>query len=226
MAKVKYGGLAQDVRGSLNGNVHSRNSSGNYVRAKTSPVQVNSDRQLAQRAIFTANSQAWRALTDAQRAQWNTYAANHPITDIFGDSVVLSGIAAFGRINNTLVTLGLAAVLIPPPDPTAPPPTVTGVAIAGAPGTATATFDVDPDADDLYEVWCTRGVSPGVSFTKSDYRLAFAGKPGAVATLVVTPATFNPRIAWSVGQKVSTLIVRCSQAGVIIDSVQFTAVAA
>lgn len=226
MAKVKYGGLAQDVRGSLNGNTHSRNASGNYVRAKASPVQVQSDRQLQQRAIFTSNAQAWRGLSDADRAAWNNFAASHPITDRFGDSIILSGIAAFQKINSDEQTLGLPMLTTPPPDPGTPPPAATAAAADSATATVTITLAAAADADDLYEVWTTRGVSQGVSFTNSDYRLAFAGKPGAVASVDIIPTDLNPALPFSAGQKVSVLIVRFSQDGVAIDSTQFTVTAA
>lgn len=38
--------------------------------AKTRPGKPPSDKQLEHRAAFTAAAQAWRALTDTQRTQW------------------------------------------------------------------------------------------------------------------------------------------------------------
>lgn len=103
MAKIKLGGLAQDVRGALNGTVFSRNRAGAYVRAKVSPCQPITQWNSAARAMFKAVSQRWPgALSDSQRAAWNAFAALHTYTDVFGDALVLSGIAIYMAINRSL----------------------------------------------------------------------------------------------------------------------------
>lgn len=107
MARVKLGGLAQDVRGSLNGTVFSRNRGGAYVRSKVSPVQPPSVNSSAVRAAFKANSQRWaQVLTDGQRAGWVAFAAVHPFVNVFGDSNTLSGIAMYGAVNQRVQLCG------------------------------------------------------------------------------------------------------------------------
>ena len=100
MALIKLGGLAQDVRGSLAGTTFSRNRGGAYVRQKISPCQPITPFNSAARAIFKALSQRWAtALTDIQRIAWEAFAALHPYTNVFGDSLILSGIAIFQAVN-------------------------------------------------------------------------------------------------------------------------------
>src|SRR5438094_3122359 len=100
MARVKLGGLAQDVRGTLNGNVFSRNRGGAYVRTKVSPVQPVSAFSSLARSIFAALSQAWSTdLSDVERAAWEAFAAVHPFVIVFGDAIVLSGIAFYQSVN-------------------------------------------------------------------------------------------------------------------------------
>jgi tellurite resistance-related uncharacterized protein len=226
MAKIKFGALAQDARGSLAGSTFTKNRYGAVVRVKVSPVQPQTARQLQQRSAFTANSQAWRALLDADRAQWNVYAANHPIVDVFGDSQVLSGNAAYLKINATLTTLGETVVDVPPAEPTTPPPAATAVAATADDQTVVVTLASTADAADLYEVWISRGMSPGATPGRADFSLAFAGKPGALAVITVVPATKNPKIAFTTDQKVGVIVVRCSQEGVIMDSTRLDAVVA
>lgn len=226
MAKIKLGALAQDARGSLAGTTFTKNRFGAVARQKVSPVQPRTARQLEQRSTFSANSRGWRALTDAQRAQWNVYATNHPITDVFGDSQTLGGNAAYLQVNAMLQTLGEAVVSVPLADPTTPPPAASSVAITSDDQTVTVTWASTPDADDLYMVYCTAGKSAGASFVNSDYRLAFAGKPGTAATLAVVPATKNERLAFVTDQKVGVLVVRFSQDGALIDSASFLEVVA
>jgi hypothetical protein len=115
MALVKLGGLAQDVRGSLNGNVFSRNRGGAYVRTKVSPVQPQTSFQQKVRAIFKAVAQMWATTLDAgQRAAWDAWAAVHPFVNVFGDSIILSGVAAFEAVNARLGQIGEDYIGDPP----------------------------------------------------------------------------------------------------------------
>lgn len=215
MAKVKFGALVQDARGKLAGNVFSRNRYGSYTRAKTSPVQPGTARQLAQRAIFTTCAQGWRDLTDAQRAQWHTWAANHPVTDVFGDSQIVQGNSCYSWVNANRLTLGLAVTPTPPADVQADlGPPVTSVTVDGIAGTITVTLAAVADAADLYQVWSTRGLSTGTTFAGQELRLAFSGAPGAVNTWTVTPTDFNPLLAFAAGQKVIVHVARFSAEGV------------
>jgi len=109
MARIKLGALAQDVRGSLNGTVFSRNRGGAYVRSKVSPVQPISKWSGLVRCIFPAISAHWSTvLTDAQRQGWEAWAATHPIANVFGDAVILSGVACYMRVNAYLRMCGCA----------------------------------------------------------------------------------------------------------------------
>ena len=115
MALIKLGGLAQDVRGSLNGSVFSRNRGGAYVRSKVSACQPVSAFSSAARAIFKALAQYWsQTLTDGQRAAWEAFAALHPYTNVFGDSLTLSGIAMFEAVNRAVRQVAGAFITDPP----------------------------------------------------------------------------------------------------------------
>jgi len=107
VALIKMGALAQDVRGSLNGTVFSRNRGGAYVRAKVSPVQPVSPWSSAARDGFKAVAERWAVtLTDAQRAAWISFASVHPFINVFGDSITLSGIAIFQAVNQRVRLCG------------------------------------------------------------------------------------------------------------------------
>lgn len=111
MALIKLGGLAQDVRGSLNGTTFSRNRGGAYVRSKVSPVQPVSPFSSAARAIFASLSQRWAsALTALQRSGWVTFAATHTFVNVFGDAITLSGIAMYQSVNRAVKQVGDAYI--------------------------------------------------------------------------------------------------------------------
>jgi hypothetical protein len=115
VALVKLGGLAQDVRGTLNGSVFSRNRGGAYIRSKVSPVQPVSQWSALHRDVFAAVAQRWAAVLSAsQRADWNTFATLHPFINVFGDSITLSGVSMFEAVNRRTRSIGYPWIDEPP----------------------------------------------------------------------------------------------------------------
>jgi len=108
MALIKFGGGVLDARGSIGGNVFSRNRYGNYMRARTAPVNPQTQRQSAIRAIMAEVSARWfNVLTEENRGSWNDFAANHPSTNKLGEVISLSGFNQFVRSNVAAKTAGL-----------------------------------------------------------------------------------------------------------------------
>jgi len=195
MAKIKLGALAQDVRGSLAGSTFARNSAGSYVRQKVSPVQPQSALQIAQRGIFSVASQAWRNLDGGERALWNGWAAGHPIVDVFGDALILSGVAACTKINAMRLTHGLAIATTPPADPIAPPVVPTAV-VANPLGIVALTYPTGGITTGFTaEVWTPGEVGPGVSFIESGMRLGGFFRPGTDVAPEVDCAARNVRLS-------------------------------
>jgi hypothetical protein len=170
--KAKWGALVVDGRGKLGGHVASRNSAGAYFRTKVTPVNPSTPFQETARARFGILSQAWRALTDAQRASWNSSVGEFAKTDIFGDLKNPSGFNLFQRLNNNL-----ANVLLPAIDSAPLPQAVLVVAplVAtidiGLGDVYETTISAATPASSSTEVWATPPQSPGKSFVKSEFRL-------------------------------------------------------
>lgn len=98
--QVRYGGGILDARGSIGGQTHSRNKSGPYVRARTTPINPKSARQSAIRAITALVSTLWLSLlTQDQRDAWEVFAANMPATNKLGEVIRLSGFNQFHKSN-------------------------------------------------------------------------------------------------------------------------------
>lgn len=98
---VQYGGGVLDARGSIGGQVHSRNRFGNYVRARTTPVNPNTDRQSVIRSSIQALAQRWSGeLTQLQRDQWEVYAANITRVNKLGAQIKLTGFNHYVRSNS------------------------------------------------------------------------------------------------------------------------------
>jgi len=118
MALVKYGGGIIQQSGSMGGSTYARNRFGNYVRARTKPVNPKSSRQSAARIIMMYLAEAWREspMTDAIRANWETYAQSVSWLNKLGEAVTLTGFNMFMRSNAALLGCGGAIVTAAPTD--------------------------------------------------------------------------------------------------------------
>lgn len=170
MAKVKFSALVSEMRGKLNGSVFSRNRGGSYLRNKVTPLNPQTLAQTLVRSSFTAISQSWKALTQAQRDAWNSAVNNFIGTDIFGDQKTPSGFNLFMKLNKNLLDVGAATLTLPP----VPGSVQAFTSLALSANTTAGTFDMtssDPvAADTAIKVFATAGVSPGKEFVKSEFR--------------------------------------------------------
>lgn len=125
--------------GSIGGIVYSHNRGGMYTRGRSIPTNPNTTRQALARAAMNAAVQAWNALTDAQRAGWDNYAQNTPVTNKLGDSIILSGQNQFIRSNAYRIRAGATQVATAPTvyNTGEPPTEITDISFA------TPTVNVD-----------------------------------------------------------------------------------
>lgn len=198
MASVKLGAMVQDVRGSLNGMTFSRNRGGAYVRSKVSPVQPVSDYSACTRAAFTAASERWAAtLTQTQRNDWTAFAALHPVINVFGDSVFLSGHAMYVQINARNIALGKTPVDSPvTPWSVYSPVSLTLVAENTADALTKFTFAIGRamEATELLLCSATPLIDPGRTAQKTQYKLLnVLGAATYTATPVDVFADYNSR---------------------------------
>jgi hypothetical protein len=191
MALIKLGGLAQDVRGSLNGTTFSRNTGGAYVRTKVSPIQPVSTFSSAARAIFGSLAQRWSTvLTGSQREAWKAFSATHPFVNVFGDSITLSGIAMYQSVSRALYQAGIVGYDDPPATFSAP--AVVDAIYAGTVGggilTAftqnTGVLDTLPTNYNVY-IFATPPLPASVTPQKSDFRL-LNGPTHTIATVTTS----------------------------------------
>lgn len=111
MALVQYGGGVLDMRGSIGGQVHSKNRNGSYVRARTTPVNPNTDRQSGIRASIATLVNSWTTeLTQVMRDAWEVYAANIVRHNKLGAQIKLTGFNMFIRCNAGREQDGLAII--------------------------------------------------------------------------------------------------------------------
>ncbi len=111
MALVKFGGGIVQMAGSIAGNTFARNRYGNYVRARTKPVNPNTALQVAVRAALAELTVRWASiLTAGQRTAWNLYGASVVMSNRLGESVNLSGFNHYIRSNSFRTRYAIAPV--------------------------------------------------------------------------------------------------------------------
>lgn len=89
--------MVTDLSGTLDGLVASRNRYGPYFRNHVIPTDPATEQQLKIRAAMADVQNAWRAMTDAQRSAWNSYAAGLTTTNRIGARHTLTGYAAWSQ---------------------------------------------------------------------------------------------------------------------------------
>lgn len=230
MAKIRLGGIAQDIRGSQNGLTFSRNKGGAYVRQRVAPTNVASPARTRQRNIFAAAAKGWSGtINDTQRAAWTSFALVNPVTDIFGASVILSGMAMYVRLNSVLATVGAAAITDPPLSLVVTPNALaTGCTFnGGGPSVAFQTAAQATNANTKYYVFGTDQNSVGRSPGRSAYRYigAYASVAAAIFTNINTEwlAKYTNIVT---GAKYGLLIAQVDiTSGAVLAGQTFTAIA-
>ena len=103
--------MMTQASGSVGGMTASRNRGGNYMRARAIPTNPNTPNQIAVRALMSSLTSIWSSiLTAAQRAAWETYAANVPLTNPLGDQIIVTGLNMYIRTNVPAAQVGLTRI--------------------------------------------------------------------------------------------------------------------
>jgi hypothetical protein len=147
MARVKYGAIVTDIRGSIGGTTFQGNAYGSTVKNKSLQVRPNTAFQNKVKSIFSASVKAWRSFSDTERNNWNTYAANFPQYTKNDPTVALSGFNAFVKWQSayylsygiTLAPEGSPLTSLPATDAATPSVTLSGGILRIVPGWAGAT---------------------------------------------------------------------------------------
>ena len=124
--KIKFGAGIVDGRGSIAGNTFSRNHFGAFMRARVTPTNPNTARQVLVRASIAYLADRWaNTLTSAQRTAWNLYGSSVAMLDSLGATIYLTGYNHYIRSNvilkmqaGTIIDSGPVIFEIPAQDPT------------------------------------------------------------------------------------------------------------
>lgn len=112
--KFTAGPLVGSVSGSMGGITASHNKGGQYFRRRAIPTNPSSTAQLQRRADLATVSTDWQNLTTAQRAAWDEWGRQNPITDALGQSILKSGHQSFVGLNSRILLASGTQIVVPP----------------------------------------------------------------------------------------------------------------
>ena len=113
MARVQYGALVTELKGSIAGSVFQGGNNSLVLRNKGYRKGTSSLLRTAANAGLIAQATRWRSLTAGQRATWEAMVANWPFIDSFGNSYIGTGYQVFNAYNSALVRMGELVVNTP-----------------------------------------------------------------------------------------------------------------
>jgi hypothetical protein len=95
MARILYGSMVDDIKGSIGGLSFQRNASGPVGRLKPSRIQSPNSLQTDKNIFFSQAVTAWASIDGGQQDEWNIWAAANPKYNNWGDEKYLSGFNYF-----------------------------------------------------------------------------------------------------------------------------------
>lgn len=172
MALIRPGGIVGQISGRIGGDVFSHNRYGSYIRNGTIPVTSTTEYAITAKARMTECTQAWQALTAAQRRDWVGFAAANPVVNRVGQSIQLTGHVAYVGINSRMLAMGESKLTTPPVGPAPAPLTTLSITADIGLGGCSLTFTPTPlGADERLYLWGCRLQSAGISFVENYLRL-------------------------------------------------------
>jgi hypothetical protein len=203
MANIKLGGGIIDIRGSMAGNCYARNRFGNYMRAKTKPVNPNSTAQNKVRATVAMLSQYWHdTMGSAVRATWDAYAAQVAMKNRLGETVYLTGFNMFirycsiyNRQTGLMPAVGPAGTTLPEKDATL------SMTALVSDQSLHVTFDENSPwrgiANSMMVIWLGQPQTATRNFFAGPWKLA-----GGISAVNPSPKTIAAPYTLVLGQKV------------------------
>jgi hypothetical protein len=116
MAIIRFGMTVTGLRGTVGGVTYSAAGAGPYAKQWRAPRKVQTFAAVGARQAFALTAPGWRGLTDTQRSDWRTWAADpaQERTNSLGEPYYLAGWQQYALITTQLGTCGRAARVDPP----------------------------------------------------------------------------------------------------------------
>lgn len=200
------GTIIGEASGSYASNTFSHNRGGQYIRQRAVPVNPASAFQVAIRNIVANLTSRWnQTLTAAQRAAWDTYAANVPLLDTLGEPRNAGGLGQFCRANVPRIQNSVAVLDDAPTNfnlGSFTNPTISALT-ASSDTIAIAFTNTDAWASAVggyMYLYASRPQNASINYFKGPYRTM--GKISGAATPPTSPASFSAPFPFAAGNKI------------------------
>lgn len=194
MAKLIGPLHSTEARGRVGGVVYNTWRGLATAKAKTSPSQPRTARQLIIRAFLTTYTRLWQTLGAVAIAAWNAYAAAHTETDWTGSPKRLTGADWHTRLNVRLADMGKTAITTPPV--VAPPAAVAALVLTGGAGQISCAHTAMAGTDLTIDYWDQGPMSAGIvpKLTAARHKTY---SPGETTPNVLTGLTPGLHTIWA-----------------------------
>lgn len=134
MAIIKLAAPLAGIRGTIAGITYSANASSLYAKAWARSSNPRSALQMAERSNLAQMPDLWRALSDAERADWRTFASDpaQELTNSLGEDYFASGFNWFSKCNIRLLRVGRSTITAIPTQARPAAPTISNFYISPA----------------------------------------------------------------------------------------------
>lgn len=170
--KFLPGPFAGNLSGAAGNLVASRGKGGAYFRMRVIPSLVQNAYTAEWRGRMASVSQAWAAISAANKESWRTYAQTNPVVDRIGQQITLQPSACFIQLNMRLLKAGGAQIDVPPVS--LPPAGITGQSMTvdvGSGDTEIAWTSGALAADECLAAWVAVSDNPGRAYYKNFLKL-------------------------------------------------------
>ena len=170
MAIITPSANISEIRGSVGQQTFSRNHWRPYVKARTSPVQPDTQPQLDARAFMTEVSQAWQTLSPGERLAWQTFAQDQNTRSRLSSSHKMTGFNCYCRYAIYLSRNLCNYLTEPLPEQQLSNFFIYDISIST--GGINTSFNLDASSGQFgMQMWYSDAISPGIeSFNSVSFR--------------------------------------------------------
>jgi hypothetical protein len=124
MARIVYGALATEIRGSIGGTTFQGNAYGFSVKNKANMARLQSERQREAHRRLDYVVKGWQQISQEQRDKWTAWAIAHPVQASNNPSAILDGYGYWLKYN-LMHTMWVSTYLAAPNEGTLSLPSLT-----------------------------------------------------------------------------------------------------
>jgi len=114
MARIIYGSIITDIKGSIGGITFQKNGSGTIARLKPRKNQTNTQKQRDQQPRLKEVQREWNLLSLVNKILWNDFASINNKIGLDGQEKKLTGYQWFLTINENLILINESIIEVPP----------------------------------------------------------------------------------------------------------------